>query len=203
MAYSDFSLVDVKEKFGLTLVEKESLFAQIQPAEYSSHLAETLQYNVSLATAINTEKARSELIVTPVLVELIKQFQQKISLFSGIEFNVDKSQGLNGICDYIISFSPEQLILTAPIITIVEAKNDNLKSGLGQCISAMIAAQLYNQQKKHHQLQIYGVVTTGSLWNFLKIEQNKAWIDKDEYHISNIAKIIGIFLSLIEKNKTH
>lgn len=201
MAYGDFTLADVKEKLGLILIERLSLFSEIADLEYSDHLRETLKYNLPLATSINTEKARSELIVTPVLVELIKMTNQEISLFSGIEFNVDKSQGLNGICDYIISLSPEQLLLDAPIITIVEAKNDNIKSGLGQCISEMLAASLFNENKGLAIKNTYGVITTGSLWNFLKLTEKKVWIDIDEYHISNLGKILGIFISIINANR--
>ena len=83
MAYSDFTLTDVKEKLGLALMEKTSLFSQTSILDYSDHLKETLKYNVPLATSINTEKARSELIVTPVLVEVIKILNQEVSLFSG------------------------------------------------------------------------------------------------------------------------
>jgi hypothetical protein len=197
MSYSDFTLTDVKEKLGLSLMERTSLFSQTADFEYSDHLKETLKYNVPLATAINTEKARSELMVTPILVEVIKILHHKISLFSGIEFNVDKSRGLNGICDYIISLSPEQLMLEAPVITIVEAKNDNLKAGLGQCISEMLAAKLYNENKHLEIETIYGVITTGSLWSFLKLTEQTVWIDIDEYHISSATKIIGIFSSII------
>lgn len=202
MAYSDFALTDVKDKLGLALMEKVSLFSQTAALDYSDHLKETLKYNIPLATSINTEKARSELIVTPVLVEVIKILNQEVSLFSGIEFNVDKSRGLNGICDYIISLSAEQLFLDAPIITIVEAKNDNLKAGLGQCISEMLAAKIFNENKGLKIESTFGAVTTGSLWNFLKLTQKTVWIDMDEYHISNVAKILGIFISIIQSNQS-
>ena len=201
MSYSDFQLADIKDKLGLSLVERESLFTGVEPAPYSEHLRETLRFNLPLATAINTEKARSELIVTPVLVEILKQCKPNISLFSGIDFMVDKSLGLNGICDYIISLSPEQLMLDAPLIAIVEAKNDNLKSGLGQCISEMQAAKIYNQNQGRNLSSIYGAVTTGSLWNFLRLADEKVWVDADEYHISNASKIIGIFLQMVESSK--
>ena len=201
MVYSDFTLTDVKEKLSLFLVENENLFFDIERAEYSDHLKETLKYNIPLAISINTEKARSEFIVAPVLVEIVKQLKHEISLFSGIEFNVDKNQGLNGVCDFIISLSKEQLILEAPIITIVEAKNDNIKSGFGQCISEMFASQYYNDSKGHKVNNIYGVITTGSLWTFLKLKDKTVWIDIDEYHISNISKIIGIFLVIIKSNQ--
>ncbi|WP_338043173.1 hypothetical protein [Okeania hirsuta] len=85
------------------------------------------------------------MIISPIIVELRKYFNRQISLFSGTEFNVDKSKGLTGRCDFIISYSPKQLEVTAPVVKIVEAKNDNIKSGLAQCIAEMVAAQLFNR----------------------------------------------------------
>jgi hypothetical protein len=87
--------------------------------------------------------------------------------------------------------------LDTPVITIVEAKNDNIKSGLGQCISEMLAASLYNKNKGNN-MDVYGVVTTGSLWNFLKLTEKTVSVDLEEYHISNIAKILGIFVLMIK-----
>ena len=98
----------------------------------------------NLAGAINTEKARSEFVIAPVLFELRRLFPGRFGLFSGVELNADPERGLNGVCDFVISKSPLQHVLTAPLITIVEAKNDNLRNGLGQCIAAMYAAQLVN-----------------------------------------------------------
>ncbi|RKZ48927.1 MAG: hypothetical protein DRR00_18460 [Candidatus Parabeggiatoa sp. nov. 3] len=197
MAYSDFTLTDIKEKLFLFLNEKESLFSTIEPLECSQHLKETLKFNIPLAVSIDTEKARSELIVTPVLVEVIKQSNQEVSLFSGIEFNVDKNKGLNGTCDYMLSLSKEQLFIDVPIIVIVEAKNDRINTGIGQCISEMLAAKLYNEKKENAISNIYGVITTGSLFKFLKLNDKTVWIDIDEYHISNVSKIMGIFMSIV------
>jgi hypothetical protein len=201
MAYSDFTLTDVKEKLFLSLTENDNLFSHIESLDTSEHLKETLRYNVSLAISIHTEKARSELIIAPVLVEVIKRLNHQVSLFSGIELNVDKSRGLNGVCDYLISLSPEQLYLDVPVITIVEAKNDNIKAGLGQCISEMLAVKLFNESKGHQISNIYGMVTTGSLWNFLKLSNTTVWVDNEEYHISNVSKILGILIWMINSNQ--
>ncbi len=139
MAYSDFKLQEVVKKFSLTINEKVDLFADTPERESSTILDAVLKTNVALALAINTEKARSEMIIAPVLIEIKNLFSEEISLFSGVDFNVEPAQGLNGVCDFIISKSPEQLFITSPIITIVEAKNENIKIGLGQCVAEMIA----------------------------------------------------------------
>ena len=201
MSYSDFDLRKVKQDLGVKLIEKEHLFSEIKSVEISPFLLEILKENVPLARAINTEKARSELIIANILVEIRKILKHQISLFSGIEFNVDKEKGLNGFCDFIISASQEQLILNRPIITLVEAKNENIINGLGQCIAEMVAASIFNQAENNPLKELYGVVTTGTVWKFLKMENMNVFIDLDEYSIEHPDKIIGILLELLRKEK--
>lgn len=198
MPYSQFTIEQIKSSFGIRLSEKVGVFANIPEASYSNFLSETLDYNIPLALAINSEKSRSELIVMPILIELRKQFSNQIALFSGKDFTVDSQKGLNGFCDFMISKSPEQLIIEAPVIAIVEAKNDNIETGLGQCMAEMIAAQLFNHQKGNEVQKVYGVITTGSLWKFMQLEEQTITIDLNEYFLGNVGKIVGILRSLIE-----
>jgi len=198
MAYSEFTLSKIKETFGDFTIDQESnLFHSIEAVEVSNLLNEILKENIPLALAVHTEKARSEFIIAPILVELRKTLDHKISLFSGIDFNVDPSIGLNGQCDFIISTSRDQLVLTAPLIMIVEAKNENIKGGLGQCIAEMIAAKLFNEREENQITTIYGVVTTGTAWRFLKLEDRIVSIDLPEYYIDNVGKILGIFHNIV------
>ncbi|MEM8641785.1 MAG: hypothetical protein AAGG51_23655 [Cyanobacteria bacterium P01_G01_bin.54] len=197
MAYSDFTLIALKEKFQVVIEEKINIFPDIQEEKISDYLDETLGENIPLALAIHTEKARSEMIVTPILIELRKVLNRRISLFSGVEFNVDKAKGLNGVCDYLISLSEEQLYVSSPVIAVVEAKNDNIKSGLAQCAAEMIAAGLFNAQHGSPINQVYGIVTTGSIWKFLKLEGTTLYIDIKEYYIEQLGKIMGILRHII------
>lgn len=86
MAYIDFTLAKVKQAFGLTLEEPLSLFAEVSAVAPSTLLTQTLAENTFLATAIGTEKARSELLIAPILVEVRRHLQNQASLFSGTEF---------------------------------------------------------------------------------------------------------------------
>jgi hypothetical protein len=147
MPYSQFSLEQIKTNFGITFTRRVGLFADIPEIEPSIFLQETLQFNLPLALEINSDKARSELIVAPILVEIKKRLPERMSLFSGREFNVDPARGLSGYCDFLISRSPEQLVIESPVIALVEAKNDNILSGLGECMAETIAAQIFNQRQ--------------------------------------------------------
>lgn len=198
MSYSQFSIDTVETTLGITIVETVGIFADTPPVEYSDFLAQTLKKYVPLALAIGTEKARSELILTPILVELKELLQNQISLFSGREFNVSPEKGLTGFCDFLISKSSEQIIIKAPVIALVEAKNDNIQSGLGQCIAEMIAAQLFNQQKENEIKTIYGSVTTGTNWKFMRLSGQIIEIDLNEYFINDVNKILGILRSFID-----
>lgn len=198
MPYSQFSVEQIKTNFGINLTRTVDLFADIPEIEPSNFLQETLQFNLPLALEINSEKARSELIVTPILVEIKKLLPERMSLFSGREFNVDPARGLSGYCDFLISRSPEQLVIESPVIALVEAKNDNIQSGLGQCMAETIAAQIFNQRQENDIQTIYGVVTTGSIWKFFKLEGTAIEIDTTEYFINNVGKILGILINFIE-----
>lgn len=201
MAYSDFSLVKVKKQFNLTTSEKIDLFADIKDIKCSEYLQETLKYNVPLALASNSEKARSEMIITPILIELRKYFDSKFSLFSGVDFNINPELGLNGYCDFIISSDLEQLFVTAPVMMLVEAKNEDIKGGIGQCIAEMIAAQIFNEEENQSISTIYGVVTSGTNWRFLKLTEKLIEIDLSEYYLTNINKIFAILVNSINNAK--
>ncbi|MDE0426681.1 MAG: hypothetical protein OXN25_17665 [Candidatus Poribacteria bacterium] len=197
MAYSNFTLESVVATFQLERIETDNIFSETEPVAPSSHLTAALARNVSLAVAIGTEKARSEMIVANVLVELREHYERRISLFSGIDFNVDAEKGLTGVCDFLVSLSPVQLSLEAPVIVLVEAKNAEPKLGLGQCIAEMVAAQHFNAEKGNDIPRIYGASTTGTEWYFLKLEGQKLQIDMAAYQIVQCEKILGILSKMV------
>ena len=197
MAYRDFTLTDLKEQFGLRLDERSDLFAGIAPVEVSPLLQEILRRNLPLALAISTEKARSEMIIAPVLLEVWGQMEGQVSLFSGTDFTVDAARGLNGVCDFLLSLSPEQLTIEAPVAVVAEAKNENMRQGIAQCIAAMVAAQLFNRQRKNAIETVHGAVTTGNIWKFLRLTEAVVQVDVAEYYIKDVERIVGILLSIL------
>ncbi|MEA5507411.1 hypothetical protein VB735_30835 [Halotia wernerae UHCC 0503] len=198
MAYSDFTLSKFKKSFNINIDEENDLFANVEPVLISDKLTANLEETTELALAINTEKARSEMIITPILLEVRRKANYQISLFSGTEFNVDAGKGLNGYCDFILSRSKEQLTINAPVMIIVEAKNENIKGGLGQCMAAMLAAQIFNQEEGNEIKTIYGAVTTGDIWKFLKLEDTDLFVDLNNYYIKELNKILGILYQGIQ-----
>ncbi len=197
MAFQNFTFPKVIQDLALTYSETD-LFAQLTPVPVRPELLAQVIDGNNFASAINTEKARSEFVIAPVLWELRRLHPGHFGLFSGIELDADASRGLNGVCDFVITKSPYQHLVSAPLITIVEAKNDNLRTGLGQCIAAMVAAQLLNQAAQVTIAAVYGAVTTGDAWEFLRLQGSEVTLDVVEYRIESLGKILGIFGHIIE-----
>ena len=77
------------------------------------------------------------------------------------------------------------------------AKIDHLRSGLGQCTASMYAAQLFNQQSALSIEAVFGVITTGRAWKFLRLRQSVLTLDVKEYYIDNAGKILGILTHVV------
>lgn len=200
MAYSNFTLDTARAAFQLEEIDAPGIFADINPVEPSAHLTTALERKVALAFAIGTEKAKSEMIIAEVLVELREHFDRRISLFSGVEFNVERDSDLSGVCDFVVSLSPIQFSLEAPVIILVEAKRDNLTEGLGQCVAEMVAAQRFNAEKGNDIPRVYGAITSGRDWLFLKLEEQHLHIDMNAYPITQCDKVLGILASMVAQN---
>jgi hypothetical protein len=198
MAYNKFTIDSIRKEFGIKISES-LLFEQTAPVAPSEILEKFLEKYLPLGSAIGTEKARSEFIIAPVLAELTGKREHPASLFSGVEFNIDESSGLTGRCDFLISASADQYSIEAPILAVVEAKNDNINSGLGQCMAEMLAAQLFNLREGSSRAVVYGCVTSGSVWRFLQLREKEIRIDKKEYFIDRLDDILGILARIVSE----
>jgi hypothetical protein len=198
MAYNNFTLELVKDRFDLRLMNNR--FCELLPssepqAEFLTIFAESF----SLAEVAKSEKAKSELLVSPILVQARRLVDRQVQLFSGEEFNVDQEKGLNGFCDFLFSKSENQFTIDAPVLMLVEAKRGELETGLGQCVAEMLAAQNYNQLKNRAIAAIYGCVTSGTLWQFLKLEGSNVTIDPTNYLVTPVQKILGILTWILSQ----
>jgi hypothetical protein len=196
MPYSDFTLMSVEHIFALRRREVLGLFADVPPCAPTPILEQAIAEGLPLAGAINTEKARSELLIMPVLLDVRRHFPGQVSLFSGILFDVDAAHGLTGFVDFVLSKTASQMVLTAPVAVVIEAKNDNLMSGMGQCLATMIAARRFNTLVQTGVTTILGSVTSGTRWKFLRLDGEEAAMDLDEYDLQrDVARIVGILAS--------
>jgi hypothetical protein len=191
MAYSNFTLAQVQQQFELNVLQG-TFFERIEPLVASGWLNEFLARSAPLAATLGTEKVRSELIVAPLLFELRELLDRRIGLFSGVDFNVAPELGLNGTCDFLLTRSPNELVVQAPAIILIEAKKGDLNVGWGQCAAEMVAAQKFNQAADREIPIIYGSVTTGTQWQFLRLMGRDLTIDVTEFALNPLERILGI-----------
>ncbi|MBY0232657.1 MAG: hypothetical protein K2W96_25535, partial [Gemmataceae bacterium] len=113
MAYSEFTIDRLQDEFGLA-IDRADLHASVLEADLPAGLQERIARYLPLVLELGNEKARSELLIAPVLVEFKLLHQDRVSFFTGATFDVDEAAGLNGTCDYLFTRNPVQLLITAP-----------------------------------------------------------------------------------------
>jgi hypothetical protein len=195
--YSSFSMKAVKKQFNL-VEKRENLFPNpctLQPSEW---LLTTLARHQRIIS-FNNEKSRSEFIVAPILSEVADLNIKKVSFFSGENLDVDKAQSLTGECDFIFTNTPESSTIECPIFSMVECENDNVNTGLGQCVAQLVGARLYNEREGNELPYLYGCVTTGYDWLFLKLENQYIYRHHEMVMLGDLSKILSTFQFIIDK----
>lgn len=198
MAYNTFTLNQLRKEYGLVIARQPDLFTAVPPVPISDFLRLALTKHKDVALRSGSEKARSELLIAPVLIEVYERTQDRANLFSGVEFKVDESRGLSGFCDFLFTLAPLAIDIQAPVISVVEAKKEDIIAGIPQCLAELVAAQIYNAAEGQTLETLYGVVTNGEGWKFLRLRGTHAMIDDDFYYLDNVEKIVGIVLSMLQ-----
>ncbi len=194
MAYSDFTLDTVRKSLGFTLT-RARLFATLASVDVPQWLTALLEKGMPLAFV--SEKARTEFLIVPLLLASRDLAHDSFAIYSGQRLDSDPSRGLSGECDFILTLTAPLPVLQAPIVIIVEAKKNDIDAGLGQCAAQMVGARLFNQQEGNGLETIFGCVTTGEDWQFLKLEHDVIVIDSMRYYINRIETILGMFQAIL------
>jgi hypothetical protein len=198
MGYSKYKKIkQLKEAFGCQFLSV-ALFenAHIQPKVPSEWLLTSLDY--AYTTPPTNEKSKSERLVSPVLLELSHAYKTQISFYSGEEINIDAKQNLAGPCDFFFAFSPPSLLLTAPIISIVEAKDEDLEWGIAQCAAQLYAAHHFNINDGKDLKILYGCATTGVEWHFMRYDTQKNTFYMDAKPITDLAVALGVWHHILQ-----
>jgi len=193
-SYSDYSLEDLQTICGIAN-RKEALNLSGEMIEPSVWLKQSLEYGKVLP--LNTEKAKSEWLITPLLTELANRNRHKFNLFSGNTFDVDVTKSLKGRCDFLLTKNLS-LNISAPVIAIFEAKDDNLDHWYGQCGAEMVGARLFNQMKNEPIEIIHGAVTNGESWQFLRLTDSTLLIDTETYGLANLTLLLGTLQKVVD-----
>jgi hypothetical protein len=176
MPYNKFKIDQLQTKLKLPVKKAQWLNKTLEIFAEDAILKCVLEQ--ATTAYLGSEKARSEFIVTPILQALQRKNKDTFTIFSGYEFNIDKSLELNGFCDFILSYPANGFLIEAPAFFIVETKKTDIDdNAIAQCGAEMYAAQIFNERKGKPQKAIYGCVTSAYSWGFLKLENDTLTID--------------------------
>jgi len=192
MTYADFTLEEVAKKLGYRS-RAGSLFPSLTPVDVPTWLTALLAKNTPLAFI--SEKSRSESIISPILTAAREVTADRLAVFSGQRLDIDPARGLTGECDFILSLAEPVTPLRSPLVTVVEAKKADIELGLGQCIAEMIGAKAFNDAAGEPGRTIYGCVTSGEVWQFLRLDINAAIQDVHRYSLAELDSILGAFVA--------
>jgi hypothetical protein len=196
MSYSEFTLEAVEHALGV-VTQEQDLFPNSPVAPVPQWLPGWLARGTRLA--LISEKARSEFIVVPILLAARELSGDQFAIYSGQRLDVDPDKGLVGECDFILALGPALPPLHAPVMTVVEAKKNDIEIGLGQCIAEMVAAREFNEKAGRAQFPVYGCVTTGETWQFLKLVAQAALLNRQRFYLDNVSKILGVLQSICQE----
>jgi hypothetical protein len=194
MAYTDFTLESTETELGI-IGHVAVLFPDLQPLPVSAWLSETLARGRGVALV--SEKARSEFIVAPILLALRELSGQRVAILSGQRLDVDPSRRLVGECDFLLTLSDPLPRLRAPVLTVVEAKKQDIESGLGQCVAQMVAVQIFNERSGQPLPAVFGCVTTGDDWQFLRLIGTGLTVDPKRYYLDNVGLILAALHAIV------
>ncbi len=193
MGYSKFRKIqDVVERFNLDM-RLQKLFQEVEPVNPSDWLLETL--SVAEILPLTNEKSKAERIISPILTEVAKVYAEKVSFFSGEQINIKPEDDLSGECDFFFALQPPKLYIDAPIISLTEAKDEDMDWGIAQCAAQMLGAKYFNEEKNKNIPVIFGCVTTGTGWQFLKFENDIYYVDTKIY--TDLKEILGVWHHVI------
>ena len=198
MAFSEFTLDSALRSLGVTVAEAD-LFPTLSPALLPSWLPDWLARGTRLA--LISEKARSEFIVVPILLAAKELSGGRLAIFSGQRLDVDAARGLTGECDFLLTLGPSVPPLRAPIAAVVEARMNDVEGGLGQCVAQLVAAREFNAAGGG-PATVYGCVTTGEAWQFLRLRGDAVDLDRRRFYLDNVAGVLGAIAAVVSAADT-
>lgn len=197
MAFGDFKYPDVVSHFGLTQTTAD-LFGAAPPVAPSAAYQAIAPRYAKMAVGNAGEKAKSELLIAPILSDIWARYEDRINMYSGNEFVADEAAKLTGYCDFLFGLGPQLPLPTAPLVVVIEAKKDDLMNGYGQCIAGMVGLQRFNRNAKLDRPFVYGGVTTGGAWRLMKLEGTVLIHDKNEFFANPPDRLLGALVAMIE-----
>ena len=163
------SVEEVATKFDIE-VANTSAFMKQKPIEIPDLLFSMVTNKLNDKISYVSEYAICETIIRPILDLVAESYALKV--WSHVPYHVDKEQGLIGEPDYLIAYKNKYGGMIRPALCVAEAKKDNFDDGWTQALAEMVASSILGATT------CYGIVTTGSVWQFGKLENSVFSLDQ-------------------------
>jgi hypothetical protein len=188
MAFSEYQTIeDVIKKYPLEILNEP--FLNCTEIALPDLFLDNLNFALKRKTTRDNKFFLAENFIYP-LLQLTWKNHEKLRVWSHQALRYDDD--LYGEPDYFISYWPSSVIqslISIPLLAIVEAKKQDFEKGWGQCLAEMIACQKINNDEN---LIIYGIVSTGIIWEFGQLQNSKFTQNTITYSLSNPQLLAGI-----------
>lgn len=199
MSYGEYkSIADVIQKYPLKIVNQR--FLSTTAIALPDWFVENINFSLEQKTAYDSETFYCENFIYPFLQFAWKKYP-RLRVWSHRALNYDND--LSGEPDYFISYWPDDVIrslISYPLLAVVEAKKQNFDEGWGQCLAEMIACQKLNEKgQTNFPLTIYGIVSTGTVWEFGQLQGSCFTQNTLSYSLSHPELLAGILDYLFQQ----
>jgi len=152
----------------------------------SVHTLKANYYKVLPKISLESETAKREFLIAPILFELAKATDARIS----VEYLIEIDDRLGGYLDYFIR-SRQSLI-------VIEAKKGDLEKGFNQLAAELIALDKYEDENSS---LVYGAITIGEMWRFTVLNRKTKHITRDIHSFTipeDVETVFRVLLGITE-----
>jgi hypothetical protein len=196
MAFGAYkSIEELAKKYQITVAVDS--FVEPLPIAIADYFQQELAYVLKHLDVKMSEAAISEFLIAPILKEIWKHYDQVLLLWSHVALKVGEE--FEGFPDYLFTKrTPLGLVRDKPYLLVVEAKKDDFEGGWGQCLAAMLAAQIINGDMP---ISLQGMVSNGEVWQFGQLRGHDFVRDPRSFTISDLPVLFAALHAVFETAK--
>ncbi|MBC8235885.1 hypothetical protein H8E77_40590 [bacterium] len=189
MPFSNFKSIEQVIQLYPLQIKRERFLPGVQ-LELPALFMENLNFSLERQAVQESEVFFRESFIFPFLQQAWKR-HPKLKLW--VKQTLKYDDNLFGEPDYFVSVWTEEEVIdklvNKPLLAVAEAKKQDFEGGWAQCLAELIACQKMNADE---QLTVYGIVSTGIIWEFGKLKKNVFTRDPLSYTIADPQRVFGI-----------
>ena len=184
---------DVLEGFGYDFAsERLNLAQSAEPLPWASTLQARLEFALR-TLVLDSEMARREFLIAPILFEIVLHFPFEIRT----EYGIFVSSQLKGTLDYYLRSTNGEGKTSEANLLVVEAKQADMTRGFTQLATELVALDKWT---KSDTSVLYGAVSVGNLWQFgaLYRSEKKVVQDVRVYTVpDNLDELLRVLIAIL------